>query len=176
MLDRNHQNFLGKFFKADTHYTKDEAPTQWLRNSKKVTHQDIDDALNHRGDNVRVVALQHKNATKEHFDKALNDDVWVVRAFAIKNHPNLTKEHIDKALNDSDETVREYAIRHPNASEENITKALNDSSWAVRYNAIKHPNVTKDNISKALNDNDEDVRSAAMENPNYRKYFPRGHQ
>ena len=116
MLDRNHRNFLGKFFKADEHYTKEEAPIQWLKNSKTVTHQDIDEALNDSDRDVRYQAIRHPNATKEHINKALNDSTSYVRSYAIKL-PNVTRENLLTALADSDYSIRTYARRHPRYKE-----------------------------------------------------------
>lgn len=81
----------------------------------------------------------HPNATKEHLDKALNDENYYVRLAAIQ-HPNVTKEHLDKSLNDEDSDIRRTAIQHPNVTKEHIDKALNDENALVRNVAQERKN------------------------------------
>lgn len=145
-LDEEHQDFLGKYFKADTHYTKDEAPLAFIRYSKD--HDVITDALNHSDPRIRVTAISNPNANKKHIDKALNDSSPGVRLIAIR-HPNTTKEHIDKALNDTNNYNRGAAIEHPNTTKQHFFKAFKDVAY---------------------------VQYKATETENYRKYFPNGHQ
>ena len=134
----------------------------------KATKEHIDKALNDENSDIRYAAIRHPKATKEHIDKALNDESSGVRFWAIQ-HPNVTKEHIDKALNDENSGVRYWAIQHPNVTKEHIDKALNDENSGVRIAAIQHPNATKEHIDKVLNDEDSDVRKAAIQHPNATK-------
>ena len=113
--------------------------------------------------------ILHPNATKEHLDKALDDEQPRVRK-AAASHPNATKEHLDKALDDEQPMVRKAAASHPNANKEHLDKAINDKkSWQVREAAASHPNATKEHLDKALDDDDLDVRIAAVNHPNVNK-------
>ena len=133
-----------------------------------ATKEHLDKALDDNDFNTKVAVLQHPNITKEHLDKALNDKNIDVRRTAIQ-HPNVTKGHLDKALNDEDSFVRQAAIQHPNVTKEHLNKALDDDNVFVRQIAIKHPNATKEHLNKALNDKDKDVRIRAIQHPNVTK-------
>ena len=75
-LDEEHQDFLAKYFKADDHYTKEEAPVAWLENSKNVTRKDIDDAMDHADPMIRRSAIGNHIADETHIDKALDDPTF----------------------------------------------------------------------------------------------------
>jgi len=150
MLTLAHQDFLGKYFKADDHYMNDEAPVAWLQNSKNITPEDINKSLDNTNEShIRREAIKHINASKENISKALADENDSVGRAAIQN-PNVTKEHIDAALYHRDDYVRYYAIKNPNVTRENLLTALADPEYTVRSFARRHPR--------------------------YKEYFPNGHQ
>ncbi len=98
-LLRNHQRFLEKYTLSDAHYTYEDCPLLYLKQSKEVTKEHLDKALNDTNTDVRLAAASNLNASKEHLDKALNDRSEGVRAAAVSN-PNATKEHLDKVKHD----------------------------------------------------------------------------
>ena len=112
--------------------------------------------------------IEGSNATKEHLDKALDDEDPEVRETAAW-HDNATKEHLDKALDDEDPSVREAAAYHKNATKENLDKALDDEEDYVRAAAAGHKNATKEHLDKAMNDKSPAVRAAAAKNLEKRK-------
>jgi CHAD domain-containing protein len=139
-LNLLHQHFLEKYFKAGDHYSFEDHPVAYLRNGENVSSDDLDSALRHRSTTVRVIAADHKNATKAHFDKALNDDEPDVVINAASNI-NATKDHIDKAIN------------HPH--------------WYVRARIARSPNLDKEQLDRLRNDPDSVVSEAANHNKKF---------
>ena len=70
----------------------------------------------------RTKDIEGPNATKEHLDKALDDEELFVKAAAARND-NATKEHLDKASNDEELFVRRAAAGNKNATKEHLDKA-----------------------------------------------------
>ena len=66
-----------------------------------VLYNTIKDDIN----SVRLDVFDTKSITNEHLNVALNHDDWIVRLYAAR-HPNATKEHLDKALTDYSPYVR----------------------------------------------------------------------
>ena len=133
-----------------------------------ATKEHLDKAINDDDVDVRAGVANHPNATKEHLDKALNDKEWPVRQIAAE-HPNATKEHLDKALNDKEWPVRESAAKNKNATKEHLDKALNDKNSFVQQAVASHPNATKEHLDKALNSRNVDIRRTAVSHPNATK-------
>jgi hypothetical protein len=148
--DENNENIEGSRLKALI-----------KRNPELEKVKAVTDSRNYKMMNI----VDNPNATKEHLDKAINDQDKHVRAAAAGN-PNATKEHLDKAINDQDRYVRREAARHPNATKEHLDKAINDQDYNVRRAAAGHPNATKEHLDKAINDQDEYVRQLATRHPN----------
>jgi len=202
MLEQDHQDFLGKYFKADTHYSRDDSPSNWLTNSKNVTSNDISKLLKYRSHTVREDAAIHPAASSENINFALEDNHPRVRAAGAANK-NATQEHLEIAANDgSEEVVASVAhhpnssqhilkiayqypttlikmsvVSHPNVSNDIITNALmKHQPLAIRFNAAHNSNISKENLSKALVDSDAVVSNAARRHPRYKEYFPEGHE
>lgn len=142
MLDSRHRTFLSTFFKAGDHYSFEEHPIAYLKNKENISSDDLDSALSHRNNTVRVIAADNKNATKEHIDKALLDDEPDVVITAASNL-NATKEHIDKAMT------------HPN--------------WYVRARVARAPNINKEQLNRLAVDSDSVVVESAKSNPMFYK-------
>jgi hypothetical protein len=137
MLEQDHQQFLANYFKAGDHYSFEDHPVAYLRNSENVSSADIDSALKHRSVTVRAIAAIHENATKEHIDRALNDDDQDVVINAASNI-NASNDHIDRA------------IQHPH--------------WYVRARVARSPNINKEQLNRLRNDPDPTVLQAANGN------------
>lgn len=141
----------------------------------------IDDAVNDESSNVRSVAAESPNLTKEHIDKLANDkDRDVVyqllnsdeygRSNSEKGkyiNPLLTKKHLDTILQNhgSDRILMKYLVKHPNATKEHISKLLDSPDEQIRYETIKSDKVNKEHIDKALNDQYKGVRVIALRQP-----------
>ena len=132
----------------------------------KVTKDQITDILQKETNpDLLEVAIAHKNAQKEHFDKVLSmiQPMYKRVRRAVIYNPNSDEDHITTSLDDPDDYVRAGALSHHKVNEDHITKALDDPEPWVVHKAILHPKATRAHLIKATSHEDEGVSIEATE-------------
>ena len=127
--------------------------------SKHITPEHIDKALDDVDSLIKGTAISNPNASIDNISKALLDEHYSVRKKALQ-HPNVTNEHIDIGLSDPDEFVRAEAARHAKLPL-HINKALSDHDWIVRRAATENMNIDEKQLKQAMIDSDRAVSSSA---------------
>lgn len=85
-------------------------------------------------------AVRHKNATPENIDKALNHESEAVRITAAQN-PNASKDNITKAVNDKSPYVGRSAAYNTNSNADHIRSVINKGDQVgaeIAHDAVMH--------------------------------------
>lgn len=125
MLEQDHQDFLGKYFNVDEHYSKEEAPLGYLKHGKDVSPEHIHKILTTKSNNplytAEYFAAIHPNTTNENLEIALNHPEWSVRLGAISN-PNISKSQLIRSTLDK---INLFVIM----LNRNILRNFRDKHW-----------------------------------------------
>ena len=166
----------------------EEASTS-VSNSKKITPEALDHALQHKNPTIATNAAANPNIKDKHVATILGSKNDTAKAALAANpalpqeyiplfmkhedpavrtslgrNPNLNKEQINSYINSKNPTSRVAGISNPSADPDHIEQALGDNYLAVKYTAASHPNITTSQLSRIATDPSFLVRRAASSN------------
>jgi len=134
---------------------------------KNLAPHHIDKLLSDSEPSIREHAIMHKNATKEHMLKGLDNPLLPVRVFAGKS-PLLKGDDLEKAVTHPDHETRFNAALNPNLSSKHVDMMLRnpENGTTIKTRALSSSHASVDNLMTALDDKHDDLSDVVAKHEN----------